>query len=604
MSERASTAMRSVGGGRPMGMGVTARAATPRQTLRRLAGTFAGQRLALSGVALCIVAYTTLGLAGPWLLRVAIDTYVTAQDPAGLARTALQMLAAYVGASVLQVAAAWSMSAISQRALRSLRRDVFAHLQALPIGWFDRTPPGELMSRLTNDIDAINDAVSQNVTSLLASLLSMVGILAAMVVLDGWLALAAVAVVPLMLYFTRTVAAWTRRGYQALQGDLGRLTGTMEEAIGAHRVVHLFARRDSVLAAFDADNERVYASGRQANTSALLLMPLTGVLGNLFVIVIAGLGGLLALRGLVTVGVLAAFIHYAQNFVAPLRQISGLYNLVQAALAGAERVFEVLDTPAEPDTGVTPLSLPLHGDITFDRVTFGYRLEAPVLHEVSFHAAPGQRVAIVGPTGAGKTTIISLLARFHEPLGGEIRLDGIDIRALPMADLRRSIALVLQETFLFSASVLENLRYGRPDATDAEVIDAARRADADGFIRQLPQGYATVLSERASNLSQGQRQLLAIARAMLVDPAVLVLDEATSSLDTRTEHKVQRALTELMRGRTSLVIAHRLATIRDADLVLMLDGGRIVDAGTHDALLARGGPYRDLYEAQFGAAKG
>lgn len=584
--------------GGPRNLGAVARARDPRGALARLASYFSEQRAGVAVVAACIVVYTTLALAGPYLMGVAIDRFIAARDPSGLSPIALLMLGAFLLSNALQTVAGWLMAGISQRALMRLRAELFRHLQTLPLSFFEARSSGDLMSRLTNDIDAINQAVAQNITSLLASTLSMAGILVAMFVLDRWLALASLLVVPLMLWFTRFVTVYTRKGFRELQRHLGALNGVMEESIGGQRVVTVFHRNESVLSGFRASNEEVYRAGVYANTYALLLMPLTTVLGNLFVIVLAGLGGWLALSGLVSVGVIATFIHYGQNFVQPLRQLSNLYNTLQAALAGAERVFEVLDRSPETDEGSTP-SGPVRGEVVFDHVSFGYLPGTPVLKDISLTAAAGQTVALVGPTGAGKTTVINLLTRFHEIERGAIRIDGTDIRELKKEDLRRKLGLVLQDTYLFGVSVRENIRYGRLGASDEEVVRAAELADADHFIRQLPQGYETVLSERAGNLSQGQRQLLAIARTLLADPAILILDEATSSVDTRTEARIQRSLLRLMEGRTSFVIAHRLSTIRDADQVLVIDGGRIVERGTHHELLEQGGVYQRLYASQF-----
>jgi ATP-binding cassette subfamily B protein len=476
---------------------------------------------------------------------------------------------------------------------------VFGHLQRLPIAFFDRQPAGELMSRLTNDIDAINQAVAQNITALLASVLSMLGIVIAMFVLDRWLALASLLVVPIMLWFTRFVAVYTRRGFRDLQRALGDLNGVMEEAISGQKVVKAFRRSEAAIANFRLHNQEVYKKSVYANTYALLLMPLTAVLGNLFVIVLAGLGGWLALRGLVSVGVIATFINYGQNFVNPLRQLSNLYNTIQAALAGAERAFETLDQPPEVDDAANGGTTSMRGHVRFDHVRFGYRRDAVTIHDMSLDAAAGDMIALVGPTGAGKTTIVNLLTRFYEFESGSISIDGVDIRALNKGELRRKLGIVLQDTFLFSNTVLENIRYGRLEASDDEVIAAAKLAEADHFIRALPHGYQTMLSERAGNLSQGQRQLIAIARTLLADPAILILDEATSSVDTRTEARIQKALLRLMHGRTSFVIAHRLSTIRDADQVLVIKDGRIVERGTHDQLLARHGFYEHMYISQF-----
>jgi len=590
--------MRGAMTGGPRNLGGVARARDPRGTLARLASYFSEHRAGVTVVAACIVVYTTLALAGPYLMGVAIDRFIATRDPSGLYPIALLMLGAFLLSNAFQTVAGWMMAGISQRALMRLRAELFRHLQTLPLSFFEARSSGDLMSRLTNDIDAINQAVAQNITSLLASTLSMAGILVAMFVLDRWLALASLLVVPLMLWFTRFVTVYTRKGFRELQRHLGALNGVMEESIGGQRVVTVFRRNESVLSGFRASNEEVYRAGVYANTYALLLMPLTTVLGNLFVIVLAGLGGWLALSGLVSVGVIATFIHYGQNFVQPLRQLSNLYNTLQAALAGAERVFEVLDRSPETDEGHCP-SGPVRGEVVFDHVSFGYLPGTPVLEDISLTAAAGQTVALVGPTGAGKTTVINLLTRFHEIERGAIRIDGTDIRDLKKDDLRRKLGLVLQDTYLFGVSVRENIRYGRLGASDEEVVRAAELADADHFIRQLPQGYETVLSERAGNLSQGQRQLLAIARTLLADPAILILDEATSSVDTRTEARIQRSLLRLMEGRTSFVIAHRLSTIRDADQVLVIDGGRIVERGTHHELLEQKGVYQHLYASQF-----
>ena len=547
-----------------------------------------------------VLIYTVLGLIGPYLMGRAIDQFITTKQAAGLATIALIMLGVYLLNNLFQAIANWVMAGISQRALKQMRKDLFSHLQTLPIAFFDRNPAGELMSRLTNDIDAINQAVSQNVTSLLASVLTMVGILIAMFILNRWLALASLLVVPIMFWFTQFVAKYTRKGFQQLQKHLGELNGVMEESISGQKVVRAFRRNESVIDAFRASNQEVFKAGVYANSYALLLMPLTTVLGNFFVIVLSGLGGWLALRNLVSVGLIATFISYGQNFTNPLRQLANLYNSIQAALAGAERVFEIIDTPSEVDDG--PEAVPLssvHGDVRFENVNFEYKPGVPILKNMTLEAKPGQIFALVGPTGAGKTTIINLLTRFYEINSGSITIDGKDIRQVHKDDLRHELGLVLQDTFLFSDTVMENIRFGRLEATDEEVIEAAKMADADHFIRQLPHGYESLLSERASNLSQGQRQLLSIARAILANPAILILDEATSSVDTRTEARIQKALLRLMSGRTSFVIAHRLSTIRDADHVLVINNGEIVEQGNHQELLDKKGFYHHLYLSQF-----
>ena len=576
------------------------KARDPRHALRRLLPYLRPFRARLIGVCALVVVYTLLELIGPYLMGVAIDRFIAVREATGLARIAGWMLLAYLLNNLFQALSSWLMAGVSQRTLKAIRQELFNHLQSLPVSFFDRNPAGGLMSRLTNDIDAINQAVSQNVTSLFASVLSLAGILIAMFVLDKWLALASLLVVPIMFGFTEFIAHYTRRGFRDLQRSLGDLNAVMEEGISGQRVVKAFRRGDAALAAFRRNNEAVFRAAVSANSYALLLMPLTSVLGNFFVIVLAGLGGWFALKGLVTVGIIATFINYAQNFTSPLRQLANMYNAIQAALAGAERVFEVIDTPGEaadaPDAA--PLEA-IRGAVRFEGVCFGYRPGMPVIRGMTIEAKAGETLALVGPTGAGKTTLINLLTRFYEVDSGRITIDGRDIRSIRKTDLRRRLGIVLQETFLFSGSVLENIRYGRLDATDEACIEAAKMAGADSFIRQLPEGYGTALAERAGNLSQGQRQLLSIARAILADPAILILDEATSSVDTRTEARIQRALLALMAGRTSFIIAHRLSTIRDAGQLLVIDEGRIVERGTHRELLKRRGFYHRLYISQF-----
>lgn len=576
------------------------KAHNPRQALLRLLPYLAPYKAQLSLVLAIVVIYTLLGLMGPYLMGVALDKFIGAKDASGLPQIALLMLAAYLFNNLFQALANWVMARISQLALKQIRRDLFRHIQTLSLSFFDRNQAGGLMSRLTNDIDAINQAVSQNVTSLFASVLSMGGILIAMFVLNHWLALATLLVIPIMTWFANFVASYTRKGFRRLQNSLGGLNSITEETISGQKVIKAFHRKESVIEAFRKQNQEVYESGVYANSYALLLMPLTSVLGNFFVIVLAGLGGWLALQNLITVGMIATFISYGQNFIQPLRQIANLYNSIQAALAGAERVFNILDTQPEITDAPDAVPLPeIQGKVRFEKVDFSYVPGIPVIKNMNLEADAGQIIALVGPTGAGKTTIINLLSRFYDIQGGKIEIDGKDIRSVCKADLRQKLGVVLQDTFLFSDTVMENIRYGRLNASDEEVIRAAQLADADHFIRQLPQGYQTSLSERANNLSQGQRQLLAIARAVLADPAILILDEATSSVDTRTEARIQKALLRLMEGRTSFVIAHRLSTIRDADKVVVINNGEIVEQGSHQQLLDRRGFYHHLYLSQF-----
>ncbi len=576
------------------------KARNPRNALTRLFPYLKPFKVILIVVLGFVLLYTVLGLIGPYLIGRAIDIFIAAKNVSGLVNISIWMLVVYLLNNLFQAISAWMMSDVSQRALKQLRKDLFGHLQSLPISFFDSNPSGDLMSRLTNDIDAINQAVSQNVVSLLASVLSLVGILIAMFTLDLWLALASLLVVPIMFWFTEFVAKYTRRGFRELQQHLGELNGLMDETISGQKVVNAFRRNESALAMFRQRNEEVFRAGVYANSYALLLMPVTTVLGNFFVIVLAGLGGWEALHGLVTVGEIATFIMYGQNFTQPLRQLANMYNSIQAALAGAERVFEIIDTPSEVDDAPESRPAPVFkGHVQFEQVNFGYRPGTMTIKDMTLDAKAGEIFALVGPTGAGKTTIINLLTRFYEINSGSICIDGVDIRNIKKDVLRLQLGLVLQDTFLFSGTVMDNIRYGRLDATDEECIQAAKLADADRFIHQLPQGYQSPLSERASNLSQGQRQLLSIARAILSNPVILILDEATSSVDTRTEARIQKALLRLMEGRTSFVIAHRLSTIRDANQVLVINNGEIVEKGTHQQLLDRKGFYHHLYLSQF-----
>jgi ATP-binding cassette, subfamily B, multidrug efflux pump len=587
-------------GRRPGQPGKFEKARDPRGTLLRLVRYLTPFGLQIGLVLLMVVGYTLLGLAGPYLMGQAIDRFIGGKDPVGLGRLALLMLAVFLANNLFQAGSGWIMTIVSQRALKQIRKDLFSHLQTLTLKFFDTNSPGELMSRLTNDIDAINQAVSQNVTTLLASVLSLVGIVVAMFLLNPWLALGSLLVVPIMFWFTDFVARYTRKGFRGLQKELGGLNNVMEESISGLKVVRAFRRGDSAVESFRAHNQAVYKAAVYANSYAMLLMPISNMLGNFFVIVLVGLGAMLALRGLATVGTIATFISYGQGFINPLRQLANMYNAIQAALAGAERVFEIMDTaPETVDAPDARALTQIAGHVCFENVHFGYDPQQPVLKDMTLEAKPGQTIALVGPTGAGKTTVINLLTRFYEPQSGRITIDGTDLRDIRRADLRQRLGLVLQDTFLFSGTVMENIRYGRLGASDEECIEAARLADADHFIHLLPHGYQTQLSERASNLSQGQRQLLAISRAILADPAILILDEATSSVDTRTEARIQQALLRLMQGRTSFVIAHRLSTIRDADNVVVINNGEIIEQGKHQELLERRGFFYNLYISQF-----
>jgi ATP-binding cassette subfamily B multidrug efflux pump len=586
-------------GGRSRGTRIE-KAQDVRGTLRRLLATMGPFKWALAAIFAMALLSTGLGLLSPYLMGQAIDRYISTHDVRGLRTIALAMLLTYVGSWLAQIGQSLLMARVSQRAMRNLRRDLFEHLQKLSLRFFDRYSYGELMSRLTNDMDAINRVIAQNATSLFTGLLTLVGVLAMMFVLNPWLALGSMIVFPIMLGLVGFVGRRTRAGFREYQMRIGQLNGQLEEMFSGQRVIIAFGQERSTLDKFDGTNEVVRRVGIQAQTYAMLVPPLMGILSNANIAVVAGLGGWMTLRGLATIGTIAAFINYSRNFAGPLRQLGDLYNQIQSALAGAERVFELIDQQPELTDAADAVPLgDVAGEVRFDHVDFGYVPGVPVLKDVSLTAWPGQTVALVGPTGAGKTTMVNLLSRFYDTDDGAIYIDGHDIRQVQKDSLRRQLGVVLQDTFLFTETVMENIRYGRLDASDDEVMAAARLASADRFIRRLPQGYDTPLSERGSNLSQGQRQLLAIARAILADPGILILDEATSSVDTRTEARIQEGLLKLMEGRTSFVIAHRLSTIRDADQVLVIRDGQIIERGTHAELLAQEGFYHRLYMSQF-----
>jgi ATP-binding cassette subfamily B protein len=492
------------------------------------------------------------------------------------------------------------MASISQKSLKKLRRELFEHIETLSLSFFDTHPAGDLMSRLTNDIDAIGQALQSNVTQLISNLITLVGILVVMFSLNIRLALASLIVLPIMIILTALIGGRTRESFRGLQMNLGMLNSTMQETITAQRIVIAFDQQESVNRKFSSMNSNVKDLGIKAMTYAMLIPPLVGILSNVNIAVVAGVGSYMAINGMVTIGVIAAFITYSRRFADPLRHFANLYNSILSALAGAERIFEILDTKPELTDIEEARSInDFEGEVVFNNVDFGYLPGQQVLKNITLKAEPGKTIALVGPTGAGKTTIVNVLTRFYDIQDGSIRIDGMNIKHIKKDDLRRQLGIVLQDVFLFSGTVIENIRYGNLEATEEDCIAAAKLANADGFIRRLPQGYQTILSEGATNLSQGQRQLLSIARAIIADPAILILDEATSSVDTRTEIQIQQALLNLMEGRTSFVIAHRLSTIRNADMVLVIRNGEIIERGNHKQLFEMKGFYYNLYMSQF-----
>ena len=593
------------GGGGPRGamLREKARVKDIKGTTRRLARYLRSYPLPLSIVTLAVALSSALNLAGPYLLGRAIDLYVIPGNLPGLAKIALVMAGIYACSALSTWFQTWMMVGVSQRTLRQIRQDLFHKLQELSLSYFDSRPHGEIMSRLTNDVENINNILTQAVTQLVASVLTTAGVVVIMFVMQPVLAAISLCTIPLVILVSRFVAVRTRTGFREQQKHLGELNSIIEETITGQKVVKAHCRESTAIEQFEVANADYRKSAISAQIFGGLMGPLMNMVNNTGFAVVAAAGGWLAVSGLATVGTVAAFINYSRQLARPINQIANLYAMIQSALAGAERIFEVLDEVPQIQDADEAIELGnVEGHVTFDDVSFSYREGEPVLRNVSLEAPPGSLIALVGPTGAGKTTIVNLVTRFYDLDSGAIQIDGHDIRHVTQDSLRRRLGIVLQDTFLFSATVADNIRYGRLDATEEEIEAAARLANADTFIHHLPKGYETELSEEASNLSQGQRQLLAIARAALAEPSMLILDEATSSVDTLTEAHIQEAMLRLMKGRTSFVIAHRLSTIRSADMILVVNDGQIIERGTHQQLLASKGFYYDLYMSQFRAA--
>jgi len=511
-------------------------------------------------------------------------------------------LALYVGAQVLGYVQALILNRVVQRTAYRLRADVEEKIHRLPLSHFDRTPRGELLSRVTNDVDNIQQSLNQTLSQLINSLLQVVAVLVMMFTLSWILALIALVTVPLTTVITAQIAKRSQPRFVAQWQHTGVLNAQVEEGYTGHALVKVFGRHREIAAAFAAENDALFRASFGAQFISGIIMPATQFIGNLVYVIIAVVGGLFVSNGTMTLGGVQAFIQYSRQFTMPLAQLGSMANILQSGVASAERVFELLDAeeqspdPAEPASPAAGA-----GDLAFEHVGFDYEPEKPLIRDLSLVADPGHTVAIVGPTGAGKTTLVNLLMRFYEVQEGRIVLGGVDTATMTRADLRERTGMVLQDTWLFQGTIRENIRYGRPEASDDEVLEAAKAAFADRFIQALPDGYDTVLADDGDNLSAGQKQLLTIARAFIADPRILILDEATSSVDTRTELLIQRAMLQLRRSRTSFVIAHRLSTIRDADLILVMNAGRIVEQGRHEDLLAAGGAYADLYRSQFAA---
>ncbi|WP_231574764.1 ABC transporter ATP-binding protein [Paenibacillus sp. FSL R7-0273] len=569
-------------------------------TLRRIWGYLKQERQALTWVIVCTVLITALSLAGPYLIGKLFDNYIVPGRFEGMFRMGMILLGVYALGAFFTWVQQYTASSLSQNTVRNMRQDLFEQYQRLPVSFFDQRTHGELMSRAVNDIANVSNTLNQTVVQLIASVLMLAGCLVMMLSLSVWMTLITILTVPLITFIIKKISVHTRRYFSEQQQHLGEVNGFVQENISGLKVVKVFGREEEAVRQFRQINERLRAVGVKAQTLSGSMGPMMNSMRNLTFLVIAVSGGIFAYHEMITIGIIVSFLNYSNQFSQPLNQLANQYNLFQSAVAGAERVFEVLDLEPEmsgeqEDTATRRI----RGEVVFEQVGFGYKPEVPVLKSLSLHAEPGQMLALVGPTGAGKTTIINLLTRFYEIQCGRILIDGENIRDLDKQTLRSQIGLVLQDAYVFSGTIRDNIRYGRMEATDREVEEAAKLANADVFIRKLPNGYDTYLGAEGGNLSQGQRQLLTIARAVLSNPSILILDEATSNVDTRTELHIQEAMRKLMQGRTSFVIAHRLSTIREADAILVIQDGQISERGTHEELMDRQGFYYEMYQNQF-----
>ena len=572
-------------------------------TLKRLWYYFGNERKMLTLIFFFIIIDSVLMLLAPFLIGKAVDAMSLHHGKVDfhfLEIMIIVLTSAYVADAVLTFLQGWLMAGVAGRVVKRLRDALFTKLQKLPVSFFDSRTHGELMSRLSNDIDNVSNTISQSTTQLMSGVIVIVGSLIMMVMLSPLLTVASLVTVPLVFLLTRTIAKRTSVLFKNQQVELGKLNGHIEETISGIEVVKAFNHEDKVIEEFETVNTKLRNIGLKAQIWSGFLMPIMNVINNLGFAIVAVIGGILAVKSLITVGAIASFITYSRQFVRPLNDLANIFNILQSGVAGAERVFEIMDEQEEPadSKNATALENP-KGHVVFENVSFGYRSDVPILKNVSFEALDGSSTALVGPTGAGKTTIVNLLTKFYDVTDGRILLDGRDIRDYTRDSLRSCFGFVLQDTYLFSGTIKENIKYGKPEATDEEVVQAAKMANADVFIKRLPNQYETVLSENGGNLSQGQRQLLAIARVILAKPALLILDEATSSIDTRTELHIQEALLKLMAERTSFIIAHRLNTIRDADTIMVIDNGQIIEKGSHDVLMNAQGRYYQMFFNQF-----
>ena len=596
----------------PGAMAVGEKAKDFKGTLLQLVRTLGRYRLSFVTAIVFAILSTIFNIAGPKVLAKATTALATGWvaklrgtgsiDFGYIGKILLILLVMYLVSAAFSFCQSWIMSGLSQKMCYDFRRQISEKINRLPLAYFEKRTVGEVLSRITNDVDTLGQSLNQSITQLITSITTMIGVLIMMLTISPTMTLIAILILPVSMALVLLVVRFSQKYFRAQQKVLGSVNGQVEEVYSGHNVVKAFNREDAVLNDFDEANNRLFESAWKSQFLSGLMQPIMTFVGNLGYVAVAVSGSIFAARGIITIGDIQAFIQYVRNFTQPIQQLAQVSNMLQSMAAASERVFEFLGEPeeeqnADPARRADPACI--DGQVTFDHVKFGYTPEKTVIRDFSCDVKPGQKVAIVGPTGAGKTTMVKLLMRFYDVNSGAITLDGHNVKDFDRSALREGFGMVLQDTWLFQGTIMENIRYGRLDATDEEVIAAAKAACADHFIRTLPGGYQMELNEDASNVSQGQKQLLTIARAILADNKILILDEATSSVDTRTEQRIQTAMDNLMRGRTSFVIAHRLSTIKDADLILVMRDGDIVEQGTHDDLLAAGGFYADLYNSQF-----
>ena len=579
-------------------------------TMKKLMGYLTQYKIGLLLVVIFAIGSTIFNIAGPKILGKATTELFhgliskvsggSGIDFDKIAKILIGLMCLYVCSALFSFIQGYIMTGVSQKLTYRMRKEISEKIDRLPMGYFDKMTHGEILSRITNDVDTLSQSLNQSATQVITSVATIIGVLVMMLSISPLMTVIAILILPLSMGLIGMIVKRSQRYFKEQQEYLGYVNGQVEEVYGGHNIVKAFNKEDDVIDEFDRDNDRLYRSAWKSQFLSGMMMPIMQFVGNLGYVAVVILGGYLAIKKTIEVGDIQSFIQYVRNFTQPIQQVAQVANMLQSTAAASERVFEFLGEPEEEAAPENPVVLKNpEGAVEIEHVHFGYNPEHTIIHDFSVKVEPGQKIAIVGPTGAGKTTMVKLLMRFYDVSGGSIKVDGHDIREFDRGELRRMFGMVLQDTWLFKGSIEDNIRYGKLDATHEDVVKAADAAYAHRFIQTLPGGYGMELNEEASNVSQGQKQLLTIARAILADPKILILDEATSSVDTRTEVRIQKAMDNLMKGRTSFIIAHRLSTIRDADLILVMKEGDIVEMGRHEELLAKNGFYADLYNSQF-----